>query len=57
MNYRLYSHLYLHLKDIFTLKKPFTFARETRQLICCSRNVRKTPEEERNFKKRIYIFT
>ena len=22
MNYRLYSHLYLHLKDIFPLKTP-----------------------------------
>ena len=30
MNYRLYSHLYLHLKDIFTLKKSLKFAREAR---------------------------
>ena len=26
MNYRLYSHLYLHLKDIFALKNSFTFS-------------------------------
>ena len=26
MNYRLYSHLYLHLKNISTLKKSSTFA-------------------------------
>ena len=26
MNNRLYSHLYLHLKDKFTLKKSYTFA-------------------------------
>ena len=26
MNYRLYSHFYLHLKNIFTLKKASTFA-------------------------------
>ena len=25
----LYSHLYLQLKDIFTLKKSFTFAKST----------------------------
>ena len=26
MNNRLYSHLYLHLENIFTLKKPSAFA-------------------------------
>ena len=26
MNNRLYSHLFLHLKNIFTLKKSSTFA-------------------------------
>ena len=26
-------------------------------LICYNKNVRKTPEEERNFKKRTYMFT
>ena len=27
MNYSLYSHVYLHLKNVFTLKKCSTFAK------------------------------
>ena len=48
MNNRLYWHLYLHLKN--TLKKSTD--RGTRELVCHRKNVRKTPEEERNFKKK-----
>ena len=54
MNNRLYLHLYLHLKNIFTLKKSSTFAN---LLIRYSKNVKKTPPKERNFKKRTCIFT
>ena len=30
---------------------------ETRKLFCYSKNMRKAPGEERNFKKRTYILT
>ena len=33
MNNRLYSHMYLHLKNIFTLKKSFTFANHLKKNI------------------------
>ena len=44
MNYLLNSHLYLHLKNIFALKKSSTFANLLikKPLICYSKNVRKT---------------
>ena len=47
MNNRLYPRIYI--KNIFTLKKSSTFANlltENQVLICYSKNVRRTPEEE-----------
>ena len=40
---------------MFSLKRSYTFANlmtEKPFLICYNKNLRKTPEEERNFKKR-----
>ena len=60
MNKRLYSHLYIHLKNILTLKKSATFANMLMEKpgnwLAVAKNVGKTPEEV-NFKKSIYIIT
>ena len=46
MNYHFYSHLYLHLKNIFTLKRLSTsIDGKTSSFISYSINVRKTLEE------------
>ena len=56
MNNRLYSHLYLHLKNVFTLKKSSTLANLLMEN--SGNGVKlKTPEEKLNFKKRTCIFT
>ena len=59
MNNRLYSHL--HFKKFIYIKKIlhtcYSTDGETRKLICYSKIVRKTPEEERNFNKSSYMFT
>ena len=51
-------YIYIHLK-IYTLKKSFTLPILLMLFLyyCYSNNIRKAPEEERNFKKRTCIFT
>ena len=54
-----YSHLHLHLKNIFTLKKPphlLTYWWRNQVLICYRKNMTKTPKEKK-FTKRTCIFT
>ena len=62
MNNRLYSYLYLYLKDMFTLKtsssSPFAnLLMEKPGNRFAIAKCEKTPEEERNFKKIKCIFT
>ena len=56
-----YIRIYIYILKCIYIKKIlhicYSTDGETRQLIIYSKNVRKTPEEERNFNKRPYMFT
>ena len=58
MNNRLYSHIYLNLKNTYTLKISSTLAKllMEKPSSCFEakpgKNMRKAPGKERNFKKR-----
>ena len=51
------NYYFSYVRDYKPTMAGGNYIRETGQLICYSKNVRKTPKEERNFKKRACIFT